>query len=74
MTTQPLAYRPEAAAAQLGVGRTTMYDLLRTGAIESVKVGRSRVIPADALVKYLDRLRAGAEATNTPAAGGPDAA
>lgn len=61
MTAQPLAYRPETAAAQLGVGRTTIYELLKTGELESIKVGRSRVIPADALVQYLERKRAEAD-------------
>lgn len=55
---EPLAYRPETAAQAIGVGRTTMYDLLRSGEIESVKVGRSRVIPADALAAFLKRKRA----------------
>jgi excisionase family DNA binding protein len=36
------------AAAQLGIGRTLMYQLIRTGAVRSVRVGRLRRIrPAD---------------------------
>lgn len=54
---EPLAFRPETAAETIGVGRTTMYELLRTGEIESIKIGRSRVIPADALRDYLTRKR-----------------
>ncbi len=47
----------EAAAAQLSIGRTTMYTLIKTHAIESVQVGRLRRVPADALSRYLERLR-----------------
>lgn len=51
---------PEDAAKIIGVGRTTLYELLRTGAIESVRIGRARRIPADALDDYVSRLRADA--------------
>ncbi len=52
------------AAEVLGVGRTTVYELLNAGLVESVRIGRSRRIPRAALVAYVDRLRgvAGAEA------------
>lgn len=48
----------EAAADQLSIGRTTMYALIKAGAVESVLVGRLRRIPVEALVRYLERLRA----------------
>src|SRR3712207_7008995 len=35
----------EAAAHQLSIGRTTMYALLKTRAIASIKVGRLRRVP-----------------------------
>jgi excisionase family DNA binding protein len=47
----------EEAAEQLGIGRTLMYALVKDGAIESVHIGRLRRIPADALPRYLERLR-----------------
>jgi excisionase family DNA binding protein len=46
----------EAAATQLSIGRTTMYALIKTGAITSVRIGRLRRIPAEALTAYTDRL------------------
>ena len=46
----------EAAADQLSIGRTTMYALIKTGAIESVRVGRLRRVPASALTDYVARL------------------
>ncbi|MBA3744283.1 MAG: helix-turn-helix domain-containing protein [Sporichthya sp.] len=46
---------PEAMAA-LRLSRTTLYELIRTREIRTVKVGRCRRIPAIALVEYVDRL------------------
>jgi excisionase family DNA binding protein len=46
----------EAAATRLSIGRTTMYALLKTGAITSIRVGRLRRVPADALTAYTTRL------------------
>jgi excisionase family DNA binding protein len=48
---------PSEAAELLGVGRSTVYELLQAGQIESVRIGRSRRIPRVALVAYVDRLR-----------------
>jgi len=49
----------EEAADRLGIGRTLMYALVKEGDVESVRIGRLRRIPADALSAYLDRLRSG---------------
>lgn len=46
----------EEAARRLSLGRTTLYALLKTGAINSVKVGRLRRIPTEALTDYTARL------------------
>lgn len=48
---------PERAAERLDIGRTTVYGLIDSGELESVKIGRSRRIPADALIAYVERLR-----------------
>jgi len=53
----PLVLTVEEAADRLGVGRTVMYALVSSGAVESVRIGRLRRIPADALVAFLDALR-----------------
>lgn len=53
----PLLLTPEEAAEQLGVGRTTVYELMATSQVESVKIGRSRRIPREALVEYVLSLR-----------------
>lgn len=54
-----LLLRPEEAAALLGIGRTTVYGLLRTGELHSVQIGTSRRIAADELVSYVERLTSG---------------
>ncbi|MEU0508394.1 helix-turn-helix domain-containing protein [Amycolatopsis sp. NPDC006125] len=46
----------EEAAEQLGIGRTLMFKLLRTGEIESVRIGRLRRVPASAIREYASRL------------------
>lgn len=57
MTDQPLLLTPEQAAELLQVGRTVMFALLDTGEVESVKIGRLRRIPRDAVTTYVDRIR-----------------
>jgi excisionase family DNA binding protein len=53
----PLVLTVDEAAERLGVGRTVMYALVSSGAVESVRIGRLRRVPADALVAFLDALR-----------------
>ncbi|WP_322756370.1 helix-turn-helix domain-containing protein [Frankia sp. Cas3] len=52
-----LLLTPTEAAELLGVSRTTVYELLNAGQIESVRIGRARRIPRVVLVAYVDRLR-----------------
>lgn len=47
----------EQAAERLSVGRSTMYGLVSSGVVESVKIGQLRRIPVDALVHYVEALR-----------------
>lgn len=48
------------AAAALGIGRTTVYGELDTGRLQSLKVGRRRLIPASAVAAYIAGRQAGA--------------
>jgi excisionase family DNA binding protein len=48
--------RVEEAAQRLSIGRTYMFALLRDHVIESVKVGRLRRVPADAITAYITSL------------------
>ena len=47
---------PEAAQV-LGVGRSRLYELMADGDVESVHIGRRRLVPADALEAYARKLR-----------------
>jgi excisionase family DNA binding protein len=57
-----LLYRPKEAAQVLGVGRDKLYDLMRSGRLDSVKDGGARFITADALHAYVALLQSEAEA------------
>jgi excisionase family DNA binding protein len=52
-----LLLTPAEAAAALRVGRSTLFELLRTGDVESVKIGHLRRVPVQALERYVARLR-----------------
>ena len=51
-----LLYKVTDVARLLNLSRTVIFDQLRTGRLESVKQGRTRLIPAAALHKYIDLL------------------
>lgn len=55
-----LLLTPEESAETISVSRSKLYELLASGAIESVRIGKSRRIPAEALQAYVERLRANA--------------
>lgn len=52
-----LLYSVDEAADLLGIGRTFTFRLLATGEIDSLKIGRRRMIPSEALERYIERLR-----------------
>ena len=41
---------------RLAVGRSKVYDLISSGALRSVKVGRSRRVPSDELERFVAEL------------------
>jgi excisionase family DNA binding protein len=51
-----LLLRPEEVAKALGVGRTMVFELIRTGELRSVKIGKSRRIPTAAMHEYIEGL------------------
>jgi excisionase family DNA binding protein len=55
-----LLLTPEEAAQVLSIGRSKVYELMRTGRLESVCIDASRRVPMAAIEDYIDRLRAGA--------------
>jgi excisionase family DNA binding protein len=59
MTTgEQLLLRPTEAAQRLGIGRTKVYELMRSGQLRSVKVGGARRVSATALVDFVAKLDA----------------
>jgi excisionase family DNA binding protein len=66
---EQLLLSPVEAAKRLGIGRSTLYLLLARGELESVHVGARRLIPADALLDFVERLRRPKVASASPAAG-----
>lgn len=49
-----LAYSPAELAEALGVTRAHIHNLIRRGELRSIKLGRSRLIPADVVQDLLD--------------------
>ena len=49
----PMTRRVEDLMPILGIGRNTAYELIRSGQIRSVRIGRQIRIPRDALLEFL---------------------
>jgi excisionase family DNA binding protein len=52
----PALYKIDDTCAALALGRTKVYELIATGELVSVKLGRRRVVPANAIADYTARL------------------
>lgn len=48
------------AARRLGIGKTKLYELLADGQLETVHVGKRRLVVAESVAAYVERLRGGA--------------
>lgn len=46
----------EEAAEVLGVGKSTVHDLIRMRLLRSVRIGKSRRVPVEACRELVDRL------------------
>lgn len=51
-----LLLTPEDAALVLSIGRSKLYELLATGTLRSVRIGKSRRIAFEELTAYVQRL------------------
>jgi excisionase family DNA binding protein len=51
-----LLLTPETAAEVLSVGRTKVYQLMATGVLRSVRIGKCRRIPMAAVVELVEQL------------------
>ena len=52
----PLMYRVDEAAAGLRLSRSSVYELIRSGQLRTVKQGRRRLVPVTALAEYVASL------------------
>jgi len=55
----PVVYRVEEAAEALRVSRDTIYELIRSGRLRSIKEGRRRLVPVTALAEYVAAMSGG---------------
>lgn len=53
----PLLWSYNYTKARLSIGGTTLYHLIQRGEIESVKLGRRRMIIGAIAIAYVERLR-----------------
>lgn len=53
---EKLTFRPEEAAASLGVSKTTIYEAIKDGWLETFKWGRATLIRRSELERLIDRL------------------
>ncbi|MGI8869471.1 MAG: helix-turn-helix domain-containing protein [Mycobacteriales bacterium] len=44
-----------------GIGRTTYFELIASGELASVKIGRRRLVISDSIDRYIERLSAAGE-------------
>ncbi|GLX05429.1 helix-turn-helix domain-containing protein [Microbispora sp. NBRC 16548] len=51
-----LFYRPKDAAVILGMSRTAVFRLIKSGELRSIKYDGYRLVPADALQEFARRL------------------
>ena len=49
----PMAYRVEEAAESLRISRDSIYELIRSGLLRTIKVGARRLVPVIALSEYI---------------------
>jgi excisionase family DNA binding protein len=57
-TSARLLYSIPDSLVQLGIGRSTLFELIGSGEIRTVKIGRRTLIAHDELVRYVHTLNA----------------
>lgn len=51
--TMPITVRIPQAVAMLGMSRSELYQLIQSGEIEIVKIGRATLIPVECLTRFI---------------------
>lgn len=59
-TVTVLLYRVEEAAEALRLSRSQIYELIRSGALRTVKIGGRRRVPVSACTEYVEALEVAA--------------
>jgi excisionase family DNA binding protein len=54
---EPICVRINDAARMIGVGRTKLYELIATGELETVKIGKATRVTTASLHGLIDRQR-----------------
>ena len=67
--TERLLLRMPEVATILGIGRSTVYELVQRGDLPAVHVGRAVRIPAAALQRWVEQQTAEAEGVSAPSFG-----
>ena len=49
-----LTHKPEEVAPLLGLGRNSVYALLNSGQLRSIRVGRKILVPTSAIEEFLN--------------------
>lgn len=55
MTVETLTLSVDEAAKAIGIGRDLAYDMIHSGELRSIKVGRRRLVPKSAVVDFVER-------------------
>lgn len=61
MNTSPLVLRVVDLMPLLSISRNTAYQLVRSGKIRSIRIGRCYRIPKDAVAEYIEKVRGNAQ-------------
>jgi excisionase family DNA binding protein len=56
LPTDQLLFDVAASARALGVGRTTLFQLIQSGELSTVTIGRRRLVPRSSLLAFVERL------------------
>jgi len=51
-----LLFSPEETGQKLKMGRSPVYELIKTGELRSIKIGRSRRVSATAIEEFVRRV------------------
>ncbi|MFE3263843.1 helix-turn-helix domain-containing protein [Streptomyces sp. NPDC059215] len=60
---EQLLYRPEEAASALRIGRSMVYEEIRLGRLQTVRIGRRRLVPPEYIAQYVELLKREAQAS-----------